>query len=262
MESCLYIGQVMHHRLEPKRNKFSYDIFMFYIDLDELELIHKKLRLISLNAFNLFSFSNKHHANFPNQTTNKNQSVKAKILEFLEKNNAEISEIKRIKLITNFATVGYMFNPVSFYYCFNEQNEPVYAVAEVCNTFGEMKLYFLGKEKLSEDTFTLYTPKNFYVSPFSELDTSFEFILKTPNQKLLARVDDYKNDHRFLLSNLSGTKKELSDRNLVYCFLSIPFITLKVIVLIHWQAMRLYLKKLPFIKKTANAHLQQDLVKI
>ncbi len=261
MNSCLYKCTVMHHRLEPKRNQFSYKVFMFYIDLDELDKLSSKFFFISRNKFNLFSFHDKNHAKFPGQSGNE-ISAKNKILDYLKSNGVDTSEIKRVMLLTNFTTLGYLFNPVSFYYCYNLYNEPVCAVSEVSNTFGEMKLYLMNNGSFSGDSFHLYTPKLFYVSPFSELDIFFDFTLKLPAEKLIIRVDDYKNDQRFLLSALNGERKKLSDSALVYYFLSFPFITIKVIMLIYWQAFRLYLKKVPFISKKDNPQLQQDLIKL
>jgi DUF1365 family protein len=234
---------------------------MFYIDLDELDTIHKSIKLISRNRFNLFNFRDKDHANFPTLKNKTAITTKDKITAFLAQNNIEFKK-GRIMLLTNLVTLGYVFNPVSFYFCFDGNNTPVCSVVEVCNTFGEMKLYILDEKLRSGETFQLYTKKYFYVSPFAELDTSFDFILKVPADKLLLRVDDYRNDKRFLLTSLSGKQIELSDGNLLYYFVTFPLITLKIIILIHWQAMFLYFKKLPYIKKKDNQHLQKDIIKL
>ena len=233
---------------------------MFYLDLDEIETVSKKLKLIGHNKFNLFSFWDKDHAKFPEQTKI-DFPVKEKILEFISKNGID-SGIEKIILLANLTTLGYVFNPVSFYFCFDESGQPACAVAQVCNTFGEMKMYFIGKEKLSKETFNLYVQKHFYVSPYVGLDTYFDFVLNVPKDNMLIRVDDYKDEKRFLLTTLTGVRKELSDKNLIYYFLSFPFITLQVIILIHWQAMILYFKKLPYIRKKDNIQLQKDLIKL
>lgn len=262
MNSCLYKCTVTHHRFKPRENKFSYRIFMFLIDLDELDTITKNIQLIGHNRFNLFSFSDKHHANFPSQNSDKKAATKDKIMEYISRNGINPDEIKRISLLTNLSTLGYVFNPISIYYCYNPLGEIVCSVAEVCNTFGEIKLYLLGKETRKGDTLRLYTPKNFYVSPFSELDIYFSFLLKKPGSSLQVHVNDFKEGDCFLTSSLTGERKELSDLRLILYFLLFPMITLKIITLIHWQALILYLKKIPFIKKNQNTSLQQNLVKL
>ena len=253
----------MHHRLIPKKNKFNYDVFMFYIDLDELEVLAKKSWLFGLNKFNLFSFYNKDHANTTDNTVSRLSTVKSKITEYIRSNGITTDPYK-ITLLSNLTTVGYLFNPVSFYYLFDKENKPFCAVAEVCNTFGEMKLYLLNSTTLLGDTFSIKVPKNFYVSPFSKANTWFHFILKLPGTKIVQRVDDYttKEGERFLLSSISGVAQELTDRNMLKAFLSIPFITLKVIGLIHWQAFRIYLKGIPYFKKTEDQKLQQHYIKL
>lgn len=262
MNSSLYKCSVMHHRMAPKENKFSYEVFMFMLDLDELKEIVQKRKLVSHNRFNLFSFSDKHHANFPGQQTAADSPVKTKILEYLEQQGIDKSGIQRILLLTNLTTLGYVFNPISVYYCYNSEGEIICTVAEVCNTFKEMKLYLLSSETKKGDTFTLHTPKLFYVSPFSELDIDFRFIIKKPGDVLSLKVNDYKEEKCFFTSSLSGSRKKLSDANMLLYFLRFPMITVKVIALIHWQALILYFKKIPFIRKNNNLSLQQNLVKL
>jgi uncharacterized protein len=252
----------MHHRLAPKEHKFSYDVFMFYIDLDELELLSKKNWLLSWNRFNLFGFYNKDHANTTESALDKASSVKSKLIEYIKSKG--INEVPhRITLLSNLTTMGYLFNPVSFYYLFDKENNPFCCIAEVSNTFGEMKLYVMDSSQLVGDTFSIRVPKNFYVSPFSKANTWFHFILKVPGEKILQRVDDYMDEagDRFLLSSISGNKEKFSDINLLKNFFSIPFITVKVIALIHWQAFRIYLKKIPYYKKSQDQEFQQHYIK-
>lgn len=263
MNSCIYKCSVMHHRLVPKKNKFNYDVFMFYIDLDELNLLSKKNWLFGWNRFNLFSFHNKDHANRTGGIIDRSSSVKLKVIEFIKSVGIDTVPY-RITLLSNLTTAGYLFNPVSFYYLFDIEDKPFCAIAEVSNTFGEMKLYLMDSNQLVGDTFSTMLPKNFYVSPFSKANTWFHFILKVPGEKILQRVDDYtdaKGD-LFLLSSISGVREKLSDANMLKRFFSIPFITLKVIVLIHWQAIRIYLKKIPYYKKNDDQQFQQQYIKL
>ncbi len=255
LNSCLYHCDVMHKRVSPKQHEFNYRVFMFYLDLDELDRIHHKLRLFSRNRFNWFSFmDNDHLAKTGSGTT------REKLASFLLAKGIQWKG--RVTLLTNARTLGYVFNPISFYFCFDEHDQPVCAVAEVCNTHREMKLYLLDGATLTKDTFRLRTAKHFYVSPFSDLDTEFEFIFKVPDESMQMRVDDYKQGNRILLSELRGTKRELNDANLLLYGLRFPLITVKVIALIYWQAFRLKLKGLPFWRKSDNRHLQKDYVNI
>ena len=160
MNSCLYKATVMHNRLKPKSHRFNYNIFMFYVDLDEIDLLKKKLLLFSHNRFNFFSFKDNEHLQLPIDSPDKNKSTRQHIVDFLKENG--IHELPdRIMLLTNLNVLGYNFNPVSFYFCFNYKNEPICCLAEVSNTFREMKPYLLKKENLKDSVFHLNTTKYF-----------------------------------------------------------------------------------------------------
>ena len=255
MNSALYKATVMHNRLEPKSHRFYYNVFMFYIDLDELDTIAKRFLLISRNKFNVFSFKDKEHLRL---SENKG-FVKEQIIEYLKRNNFNYSG-QKIMLLTNLNVLGYNFNPVSFYFVTDPNGKPECAIAEVSNTFREMKLFFLGNDTFKDGKFNLRTIKHFYVSPFIDHDADFDFSLNVPGEKLNIRIDDYKNDKRFFISTLTGEKKELSNSRLFGYFFRFPFITLRIITLIHWNAMLLWIKKIPFHKKAAFPELQKDVL--
>jgi len=258
MNSCLYKARVMHNRLAPKVHRFHYDVFMFYLDLDEIDVLHKQLKFMSHNRFNLFNFRDRDHLQLPREKPDTSKNVRQHITEYLLGNGVDIGN-GRIMVLTNLCTLGYQFNPVSFYFCYNEQNQPVCSIVEVCNTFLEMKPYFLGKSAMEGDSFKLNTEKYFYVSPFIDMDTSFDFDLHIPGEKLKVKIDDYdRAGKRFFISTLSGDRKLLKDSTLLLYFFSFPLITLKVISLIHWQALKLWLKKVPFHKKEDDMELQKE----
>ncbi|NOT77040.1 MAG: DUF1365 domain-containing protein [Cyclobacteriaceae bacterium] len=256
MNSCLYRCEVMHHRLVPREHKFRYNVFMFYIDLDEVEQLHKKLRFLSCGRSNWFNFRNQDHLQFPLGKGHNQKSVKQNVLDYLKSQGVTVEG--RVMLLTNVSTLGYSFNPISFYLCFDTDNNPVCSVAEVCNTHGEMKLYLLDKDCYDGTAFGKLVTKNFYVSPFTDLDAAFHFIFKVPGETALMRVDDYQEGKRFLLTSLSGKKKPLNDWNLLFYGIRFPFITMGIMFSIYWQALRLKLKKIPFRDKDFNIHLQQD----
>ncbi len=213
---------------------------------------------MSRNKFNLFNFRDKDHLQLPREQPDTTKTTRQHISAYLLSQGVDIGK-GRIMLLTNLCTLGYQFNPVSFYFCYNEQDEVACCVVEVCNTFREMKPYFISANARNGDHFHLNTTKYFYVSPFIDMDTRFDFNLEVPGDQLQIQIDDFKQDGtRFFISTLTGEKVTLTDARLLYYFFSFPLITLKVIGLIHWQALKLWLKKLPFHKKGANPHLQKD----
>lgn len=247
----------MHNRLLPKPHSFYYRVFMFYIDLDEIGILQKKLLLFSHNAFNFFSFRDNEHLQLPANKPDTAKSTKQHITDYLAEHGVSIGNGK-IMLLTNLNVLGYNFNPVSFYFCFDEAGNPLCSLAEVSNTFREMKPYFLGIENLDKGRFHLNTAKYFYVSPFIDHDTNFDFNLGIPDERLNIKIDDYKNGERFFISTLTGKQQPLTNGRLFWYSVRFPLVTLRIIALIHWHALLLWLKKLPFHPKAANQHLQKD----
>ncbi|MBI9071518.1 MAG: DUF1365 domain-containing protein [Melioribacteraceae bacterium] len=252
-KSHIYECKVMHNRLKPKKHSFNYKFFMFYLDLDEIESITKKLKLVNNNKFGVYSFRKKDHLN------SEDKNLKQTIIDYAKKNGVE-TEISKIFLLTNLAFLGYNFNPVSFYYCFDKDSNPVCVIPEVGNTFNEQKFFFLGNHTFNKKSFKARIQKFFYVSPFIKSDTHFDFNLAVPNEKLNIKIDDYENGERFFLSTLKGEQKKLTDFNLIKYSLRFPFITFKIIWGIHWHAMKLYLKNIPWFRKNDFQEIQKDMV--
>ncbi|MGI9542756.1 MAG: DUF1365 domain-containing protein [Cyclobacteriaceae bacterium] len=251
MNSCLYRCRVDHHRFIPKRHKFNYGVYMFYLDLDELDLIAKQIKLISRNRFNVFGFYDRDHVKNKGKT---GDDTKTKVLSYLKEQHIDLTDGK-IFLLTYLRTLGYVFNPVSFYFCYDNQGRHQCVVAEVGNTFGEMKLFLIpaadGGQAAKDET------KYFYVSPFVDLDATFNFKLNFPDDRLRLFIDDYKDDSRIITTSLIGDKQPLTDGRLLVNFLRFPLITLKVISMIHWQAFVLWCKGLNYHPKQRNMHLQK-----
>ncbi len=257
----------MHHRFSPQAHRFLYRIFMFALDLDELEALHSRLRLFSLNGRNLYSFREQdflptgeslHNPSQPAGSPATPGGLKARVLAHLADRGIDLTG-GRVMLVTLPRVLGYLFNPVSFYFCFDRAGQPVAALAEVTNTFKEMKPFVLGPETRQGAAFALRTPKYFYVSPFTDMDVAFDFTLRVPGDKLSVQIDDYDAGQRTLTSTLTGPRRALTDRTLAWFTFKYPFITLKVITLIHWNALRLYLKKVPWFAKAARPDAQRDL---
>ena len=252
LNSKIYECEVMHCRISPILNKFIYKIFMFRLDLDEIPKLDKHTPIFSYNKFNIFSFFDKDYL------SGNNKSTKIKVIEYLRSNGLKIDCNCKIELITMPRIFGYTFNPVSFYFI-SEGNNHLYSIAQVNNTFGEMKLYLL--TDFSNSEYELRTRKYFYVSPFSRLDTYFHFKFKIPNKNLDIRIDEYEDNKKILLSSILGHEKSFHNSLLIKFIFIYPFLTLKVILLIHYHALLLKLKGLGHHPKKDNQNMQRNLIR-
>lgn len=226
---------------------------MFYLDLDQLDSIAQEMRFFGRNRKNIFSFYDDDHIKFGSQVIREN-------IEKYVKEKGIKEKIGKVMLLTNVRVFGYIFNPVSFYYCFDEKGEPLCIVAEICNTFREIKPFFIGRDQWKNGKFKSEQKKYFYISPFIDLDIPMDFQLKVPGERLNIQIDDLKEDRKFLYTTLTGKKFELNNKNLLWFGIKYPFVTLKTIFFIHYHAAKLhFIKKLPYHKKDANKHLQKGL---
>lgn len=251
LKSSLYEAKVYHTRLKGFKNQFSYGIYTFLLDLAEIDNLDKKNKLFARNRFSLFSFYDKDHLDLGLDNIQEN-------IETYIRREGYKGSIGKIYLLTNLRVLGYVFNPVSFYFILNEAGEKVCAIAQVGNTFREMKPYFFPEPADKGDfDFHLEVDKFFYVSPYIPLDSRFIFKLKLPSDQLKIQVDSYESGEKVLGTAYTGKKKEFKDLNLILYFLKFPLVTVKVIGAIHVQALKLYFKKLPFLKKSDNQELQR-----
>jgi DUF1365 family protein len=268
MRSSLYECTVMHHRFAPRDHRFSYRIFLFGIDLDELGEIGRGIPFLSVNRRNLYSFR---EADFlPTGEPVHNGAagarcpggLKARVVAYLAERGVDLAG-GRVVLLTLPRVAGYLFNPVSFYFCYDAAGLPAAAIAEVTNTFREVKPYFLGPRALRNGgggaSFESRMPKHFYVSPFSDVDVAFDFKLRAPGDTLSVRIDDFSGEERTLASALTGARRPLTAARLAWCTAKYPLITLRIIFLIHLHALRLRLKRVPWFAKAARAKDQRDL---
>jgi DUF1365 family protein len=268
VQSSLYECHVMHHRFVPRTHRFAYRIFMLAVDLDELPVLGRGIPFLSVNGRNLYSFRERDYLPTAEALHNGRAAVgpagglKARVLAFLGTRGVEIPG-GRVVLVTLPRVAGYLFNPVSFYYCYDAEGRPAAAIAEVTNTFREMKPYFLGPDRLGAGeagaAFHARIPKFFYVSPFSDVDVAFDFHLRLPGDDLTVRIDDYQGGERTLASALSCHRRPLTAARLAWYTLKYPMITLRIIALIHVHALLLHLKKVPWFAKAARPADQRDL---
>ncbi|MEX0332475.1 MAG: DUF1365 domain-containing protein [Puniceicoccaceae bacterium] len=255
MQSSLYSCTVFHKRVSPRDYGFTTRVFMWHLDLDEIDTVIRKNPLVSHNRFNIYSFRDADHIYLGQPTLRENVEA------YLEQEGVD-EKPARITLLTNLRTFGHVFNPVSFYFCYDEQDQPLAVVVEVHNTFGELKPFLLTREDLKDRKFSRKYPKLFYISPFSELDQVLEIKAEMPGGRLALYVNNYEKGEPkpFFRSSLTGARVPLTTGSLLRYSLRFPLITLKVILLIHWHALKLYLKKVPFHAKDENPHLQTGIL--
>lgn len=254
MKSCLYQSRIAHARLAPSRHSFEYTVFYCWIDLDELPELDRKSRLFGVNRRALYSFHESDHL----QSSPGN--LKLDIVRWLNQQDVQLPETCRVRLITLPRFLGYVFNPVSFFYCYNENEDLLCGVAEVGNTFGEKKLYLLPKNQASPDLAGARLPKQFYVSPFSDLDVEFEFEMAAPTDRLKIRVDDFAAGQKALVTSLAGQRRPFTGGQLAKLTALCPAVTAKVILLIHWQAFLLWLKGFRWFAKADRPESQTNVL--
>ena len=240
MQSKIYSGFVTHRRFKPIKHFFSYKTFSILIDLDELELINKDLSFISYNKFNLFSFYNKDHGR------RDGSNLKDWVLETLGNFNIR-HNISTVKLLCFPRILGYVFNPLSIFYCYDSSGQLKVILYEVKNTFNEQHTYIFEINQKSK-IITQNCSKKFYVSPFIKMESNYHFRLKEPDNKLSVFIKQTDNEGTILTACQIGTRSDLTSKNLMISFFKHPLMTLKIIAAIHFEALRLWTKGAKFIK--------------
>lgn len=249
MKNGILKARVSHVR-EGGSHSFFYDVFYISVDLLKIDEIVKPLLSMSHNGFNIFSFQSRDFVDFGKASIAENFSF------WLQQSQPKL-KLAELYLIAHPRTIGYSFNPISLFLYRPVGERVFYAVAEVHNTFGEAKMFSLGP--LDRDGCVEFaSAKNFYVSPFIPLDTEFVFKVRVTEDKISLRVDSHQNGHVILGASLVGDLIPLNNKNLLMSLLRNPHITAKVIGGIHLEALKLYLKKIPFNRKASNQTLQRN----
>jgi uncharacterized protein len=234
LRSALYVGAVMHRRLRPTVHQFRYRAFWLLIDLDELPVLTARLRLFSHGRFNLFAMHE------TDQGDGGATPLRVQAERHLSEAGIDIAS-GPIRLLCMPRTLGYSFNPISIYFCHRPCGELVAIIYEVHNTFGERHSYVCSVEpKIDEIRQT--SRKVFHVSPFMEMDMVYDFRLSAPAERVSVGINSSKGGQRVLHACLAGVRRELTDGALLKLFFSIPLITAKVTLAIHWEALRLWFK--------------------
>lgn len=243
MSAALYLGRVMHARFTPKRYRFDYRVFSLLFDVDRLDALHMSARLLSVNRFNLFSFHEQDHG------AADGSALGPWARELLARHGVDLDG-GRIHLLCFPRVLGFVFNPLSVWYCVHRDGTLRAIIFEVRNTFGERHCYLVRSEVGLRDGDWHEAAKEFHVSPFLPMPLRYRFRVEMPGRSLSVVIDERDaNGARVLLAALRGMRHAVDDAVLLRCFLSIPAMTLKVVAAIHWQAMKLWLRGFRFHRK-------------
>lgn len=244
MRSCLYVGRLRHERTAPHVNVFTYPVFSFLLDLDEVDDLVRS-GLLAHNRRGLVELRDSDHLGGA-------AGLRAGVERFCAEQGVDVRGT-RIELLTQLRVLGYVFNPVSFYWCRDSSDALVCVVAEVHNTFGERHCYLLrpdapdarGRVRMSAD-------KAFHVSPFMDLEGVYRFEVDArPGQIASVRIDEEREGSRFFQAVLAVNRVELDGRSLARMLARHPLMTFQVSALIRLQALVLFVKRVPFHRKPA-----------
>ena len=228
----LYHGKVMHARLKPFGHRFFYKVYSIFLDLNRLEEADKASRLFSVNRFNLLSFYEKDHG------SKGEEPLLAYVCKVAEA--AGLAQPTRVWLSAFPRVLGYVFNPLSIYFLQNEHGDTYAHLYEVRNTFGGMHTYVVDIEKHG---LKHSSEKLFHVSPFLERNLFYTFYVTTPQETLNFKIVEKNENGEVVLTALqTGHHEPLSSNALLRFGLGFPFMSLKVILGIHWEALKLYVK--------------------
>jgi len=238
--SIIYNGKVIHRRFKPKEHYFKYNVFSLLIDIDELEIIENKIKIFSYNKFNIISFFEKDHG--PRDGT----SLKEWVIKNLNDIGIDNDRIQ-IKLFCYPRIFGYVFNPLSVFFIYDENSRLISILYEVKNTFGEQHTYIFKTD--DEKVIVNDCTKKFHVSPFIEMECHYYFRVLKPSDKISVIIDQIDKDGKLLYASQDGKAKELNEKNLLFSYISHPLMTFKIIAAIHYEALKLWLKGIKVIKK-------------
>ena len=253
MRSCLYAGRVSHRRhgggTDPVSNQFEYRMFMVSLDLAELDTVFRGRWFWSTQRRNVAWLRREDHFGDPSQPLD--EAVRDLVLERTGRRPAG-----RILMLTHLRYFGHCFNPVTFYYCLDsagEQTETI--VAEVSNTpWGERHCYVLprsaARQRGPSQEFEL--DKEFHVSPFLPMETHYRWRFSEPGQRLMVHLRNEQQGRHAFDATLSLERREITPAALAGVLLRFPFMTLRVVLLIYWQALKLKLKGARFYTHPAK----------
>ena len=241
VQNHIYSGKINHRRFTPFNHFFDYSIFMVYFDVAKIDTIFKKSWLWNPKSLSIVSFNRKDYHG--EKTITLDSAVRKTVKSKLGK------ELKGpIRMLTHLRYFGYCFNPVSFYYCFNENDDGLELImAEVTNTpWKERHSYFIDEKMLKNKNYISKMKKELHVSPFWGMDHDYEWVFSEPAENLLVNMKNFKDGEKVFDATLSLKRKNNNTKNLFQSLLLFPFITISVVLRIHWNAAKLWFKGAKF----------------
>jgi hypothetical protein len=245
--ACLYVGDVMHQRMKPVGHRFRYKVFSMLIDLDRLAEADGLSPLFSVNRRNVMSFYEADHLRGTSLT-----SLRAHINALLV--DAGIDQPPaRIELACYPRIFGRVFNPLSVYYAYDRNKQPLALVYEVRNTFGEHHTYVCKVEDgdMTPAGIRQSRSKIFYVSPFVEMEARYNFRMNLPGEQLKWRILETDESGPLLAATYNGSRRAMSTESILACLLQIPLLTWKIVGGIHYEALKLWLKGMRYVPRPA-----------
>lgn len=236
-ESCIYEGEVMHCRLRPRRHRFVYRVFSLLLDIDALDGLDRRLRLFSHNRFNLFSFHDRDHG------ARDGSPLRPWIEARLATRGIDL-EGGRIFVHALPRLLGYVFNPLSVFWCYGADGALRAVLYEVKNTFGGQHCYVLPVASGQAPGRPVHqrAAKEFFVSPFIGMEAEYRFNIREPEDRLAILIRETVPEGDLLIATHTARRRTLRDRSLARAFVLFPLVTLKVIAAIHWEALKLWAK--------------------
>lgn len=242
----LYVGQVMHARMKPVAHRFAYRVYSILIDVDRLEEAGRSSPVFSTVSWNLLSFRASDHGP-------RDGSALRPHVERLLARAGRSFQGGRILLLCYPRVLGFVFNPLAVYYCFDDEERLAALVYEVRNTFGETHSYVapVAAGETSDAGIRQARDKLFYVSPFLDMDMRYRFRLQEPGPTLRLRILETDATGPILAAAFSADRRPATTRHLLGAFFTMPLLTFKIVAAIHWEALRLFAKGLrPFARPT------------
>ncbi|THF47172.1 DUF1365 domain-containing protein [Allorhizobium terrae] len=237
-KSALFEGDVVHHRHRPKKHSLRYKVFTLLIDLDELSALDQKLRLFGHNRRALFSVYDKDHG------LGETAELKNWVAQHLADAGITVADL-RVTMLCYPRIFGYVFNPLTVYFCHSGEGDLQAILYEVENTFHERHTYIIPASPNSDGTLRHSCAKEMYVSPFVPMECQYHFKITPPTDKVLVAINETDHEGDLLYASFSGKRQTLSDKALLKMLVAYPLMTLKVMGAIHWEALKLWAKGVP-----------------